>query len=244
MREPGQNLCHSAQNGAFRHLGSVDHDDRQAKVACGSQLGRGPGPTGILGHDMGDPMLTHQRRICIDVKRPAGNFDGGIGQRQRGLGRIDEAQQIVMLGLARKRGEVLFANRQKHPCAVLRQRLHSLFNTAHVNPDIPRPRLPGRPFKGAERHPSRPAGQHGMGAHLRGKRMGGIDHMSDLFGRKIALQTINAAKAADPHRQGLPHWLGRASRIGKDRILSALCQDTGQLRRLSCAAQKKDACHV
>ena len=42
-----------------------------------------------------------------------------------------------------------------------------------------------------------------MGAHLRGKGMGGVHHMSDAFAVQIAGQTLDTAKPADAQRQRL-----------------------------------------
>ena len=244
MRQPGHNLCYTAQNGPHGHLRSADQDDRQAKAARGSEFGRGAHAAGVLRDHMGDAMALHQCGVIHRIKRAAGYLDRGVRQRQRRLRFIDQPQQVVVLGFGRELGEVLFTDSQKHLRRGLGQSVDGFTNSPDVNPSVTLARLPGRAFKGAEVHARCFASLHCIGAHLRCERVGCIDDMGDGFGFQIGCKPVHAAKAANTGGQRLADRLGRAAGIRKHRIRAGFGERLGERRSLAGAAQKKDACHV
>jgi len=244
MRQPGNNLCHAALDGAARQLGSVDHNDWQAEAARGRELGHGTDAAGVLGHHLGNAMALHQRGITGRIKGPASDLHRRVRQRQGRIRLVHQTQQIVVLGLGRKLAEVLLSDCQKHPRGHLRQRIHRAVDAVHMDPIVALARLPGRTFKGAEWHTRRHTGLDRIGTHLRGEGVGCVDHMGDGFGREVSRQAFGAAKTANTRGQRLADRLGGATRIRKHRIRACPGQGLGQRRGFGGAAQKKDACHV
>lgn len=241
MSQPRQNLVHAARQMARGQGGPVDHNDRQMKHPRSSELARSASATCILGDDVSDRMVTHQHRIARHVKGSARDDRAGLTQRYRAG--IDKAQQVVMLWPAGECGKVLFADGQKDTRRLVGQGGHAGIDIRHMGPVVARFRLPRRTLQRNHRGACQVAGLHGIAAHLGCERVGGIDDMGDGIALQIAHQTIHAAKAADPCRQGLRHGSVGASRIGKHRIRAALSQTLRQSASLGGAAEQKDACH-
>lgn len=244
MREPGHHFCQLSPHLSGRQRWAVDHNDRQAQSARGSKFGRSAVAAGIFGHNMRRSVALHQSKITGLNKGAARNLDGAIWQGQIRLGRIDQAQQIVMLRFGGKHRQILLSDCEKNPRRGLRQRRDRRRYISHMLPSIIRSCLPGRAFKGAERHGGRSTACNRIAAHLRCKGMGGVNHMSDDFTAQIGGQSFGTAKSTNTRGQRLFHGFCRAPGIGKHRVMSRLRQSLGQPGRLSGASQQKDACHV
>lgn len=217
--------------------GPVDQDHRQRQVARGAQLGLGPAAPGVLRHDQGDAVLLHQRPVAGCVEWAAGNLDRAIGQGQRPLWRIDEPQQVMMLRLAREGGEVLAADRQKHPLRWTRQQGCGGRKIGNRDPAVAGTGAPGQTLERQQRDAGRSAGDHRVAADPRGEGMGGIDHPSDPAFAQKGRQAFGPAEAAGASRHRLRTGSFGASGIGQDGRQTGLGQCGGQLVGLGGAAE-------
>jgi hypothetical protein len=103
--------------GARRQHRSVDHDDRNAQLPRGLDLGIGICATGVLADDAVDAVLPEQRQFIGEPKRTARNDQliAGCRQRQGAALLVDDAQhKLVLAGQARKRRQLLASYGQKH----------------------------------------------------------------------------------------------------------------------------------
>ena len=247
MTQPAQHLGHRA-----RHLPrglvwlraqvrSRDQYDGQAQGLGCVNLGARTAAAGVFGDDMRDMMGAQQVQITLQGERPARDDRRRIGQRQH-AGRIDQAQQIMVPGLCGESGKVLFADGQKHPRRGLGQ-------GGDGRCDIRNEMATGEPTPGRALEPQQGdigsgTGGDGVAAHLRGKRVGGIDDMGDAFRNQPGVQALDAAETANPCWQVLGSRRVGASGIGKHRVNAAHGQCPGEGAGFGCAAQQKDALHV
>ncbi len=243
MIEPLHRICHCTGNVSFRQGGAVDQYDRQIKRPRRIQLGPRAHAACIFRHDMRDAMGLNQGEIILKGKRSARDDRYGIGHWQAVRRRINQAQQIMMLWPFGKGGQQLLADRQKHAGGRIWQGGGGGRHIRNRLPVITGFGPPWRAFQGDERDMGKGAGINRIAAHLRGKGMGGIDHMADLFSDQIIGQARNAAKAAHPQLQGLGNGRGGAAGIGKHSINARFGKGAGHLAGFGRAAQQKDADH-
>ena len=244
MIEPVDHIRQFRKDAARRHRGPVDQNDQKAQIAGGGQLCCGTGTTGILGHDQINVMRAHQGPVADHIKGTAGHMDLSLRQRQRPVGRVDKAQQVMMLGPRCKNVEVLFADGQKHPCGAVRQFRHGGFGVRYRTPVIARPGAPRCPFERGQPHLRFSAGDHRIAAHLGGEWMGCIDHMGDPVITQISRQTRWSAKPAHAHGQGLGHGGRCPTRVREHRISATISQAPCKGRGFAGATQDEDAGHV
>ncbi len=219
--------------------GSVDQDDGQAKTARGIQLGPRATAARVLGDDMADPVLRKQAKVTLKGERPFGNDRGRIWQGQLAR-RIDQTQQIMMLGPRRKRGKMLLADGQKDPSRGLRQGANGIVNPGNMGPKVAWTWGPKGPLQRQQGCAGLRASGNRICAHLRSEWMGGVDHMGNCMIADIGDHAINPTKAARSRRQGLGHRGVCPAGIGKRGGQARAGQQAGQLACLGRAAKKKD----
>lgn len=242
--QPIHNLLLRWQNATSGQGGTVHHDDRHAQFPGRVQFRTRANTTGIFGDNHVDGVMLQKCAIPGQIKGTGGDFKRVIGQGNGGFGLIDKTQQIVMLGRAGKEVNILFANRQKDAAGRIAKRVQNTGIIHDMLPCVARTGLPGRAFKADQRRVGSRRSIQSIARHLRGKRMGRINDMRDVFRANIINQTINTAKAAHTGWQGLAARAIGAPGIGKYGICAAISQMTRQVRGLGCAAQKKDFLHV
>ena len=240
--KPSQNLNHAVNLGSVRHIGAVDQDHWQAQVTRGIQLCARAHTARVLGDDMGDVVGLQQIKIALQRKRSARNQGGGMGQGQSG-GLVNQAQNVMMLGLYGEIFQRLATYGQEHPCRIIGQGRNSTRHIGHALPDVALRRLPRRAFKRHQRGLSDGGGLNCMAAHLGGKGVGGVNQVGDGFIAQIARQTGNAAKAADALGKGLAQGGFSASGVRENRVNALISQGFRQFRSLCRAAKQKDAGH-
>lgn len=241
--QPGHDLGCAAGDGARRDGRAVDQDDRQVKVAGGSQLGLGPGATGILGDDDVDAVVGQQGAVAFGGEGAPCDDRFGLRQGQRFGRRVDEAQEIVVLRGLREEAKVLATDGKEDSARGLAKGRDGGFKVGDMGPVVLRSGDPGRAFEGDQGRAGFPAGDHGVRAHLRGEGMRRVDHMGDGFGLDIGLEAFGAAEAAHADRQGLGDRGFGATGVGIDGVHLRLRQDAGHVRGFGCSAQDEDARH-
>lgn len=237
MTKPAQNRSDIMGLGARGQGGPVDHDDRNAKRACGKDFGLRAAAARVLGHHAGDAMMAHQRQIARGCERPAIQHHRMIGKRRGRIGRIDQAQQIEMLGIEGKFGQMHSAHGQQDTFARPPQRGARCGNIGHMDPAIARFRLPRRTAQRNQRRSRDLRGVDGIAADLRGKGMGCIDQMADRVIADIARQPAGPAKAANAARKRL--WRGPVDASGQRYRAGQSGRRHGGAKRrgLGCAAK-------
>jgi hypothetical protein len=240
MTQPRQHLSHRTRNLAWRNNRPVDQDHSRTQRASGDQLGLGPAAAGVFGDDMGDTMGLQQRRITRHVERAPRDHGKGVGQGQS-IGPIHQPQQVEMLLVGRKRGKILFANRQKNTRWRFGQGRNRSSDIRHMLPVITLHTTPRRALKSQQRDRTGKACLDRVPAHLRSKGVGGIYDMGDMFRLNICDQTSNTAKPAHAHGQGLRHGLRGAAGIGKHCIRPAFGQSGRKVGCLGRTAQQENA---
>ncbi len=243
MSEPVENLRHAAAHPPGGNPGPVDEDHRQPEGTRGVELGPRGLAARILGNNEVDTVLAHQREIVRQGERAARYQYLGVGQGQRGGRFVDKPQQIEVLRLVGKGGEILAADGEEYARGGLGQGGNRRSNIGDQGPRVAGGGDPRRAFQGAQRNARFAARSHGVGAHLRGKRMGCVDHVGDAGFAQIIDQARNAAEAADPCRQRLRARHPGPSSVGERRVGTGVGKRAGELGRLGGAAEKKDAGH-
>lgn len=217
-REPRKRRVDASKLCTGWHSRTVDHNDRQAQLPGGMYLGLSARSACVLRHDQFNRVATHQSKITVDCERPAIHDHSGLGQRQRAFGRIDKAQEVLMLRIGRKGIELHSANSQHDARRRSVQSRNGSGNIWHRLPNVLGRRLPGRAHQRGKRHVELCAGHKGVLAHLARKRVRGVNDMARSRVTQVAFEPLNAAKSAHTHRQWLPfgpvHTPGQRERRG------------------------------
>ncbi len=223
--------------------GAVDHEDRQAKGARGDQFGLGPAAACIFANDHLYLMGAQECFIRRSGEWPAIDQDMVIGQGQGRLWRIDQPQDIVMLGLGRERGQVHSPKRQQDAPGRGGEGRHCGGDICDIVPAIPRPGLPGRAGERKKRGVCLVGGTYRIRADLCGKGMGGIHQMRDGMAAQILCQPRRAAKAANAHGHRLGFGPLHPPRIAERAGQPLLRQQCHKAAGFYRAAKDKDIGH-
>lgn len=242
--DPRHHLVDRPRGRSFGKPWPVDHHHRQTQPARGKELCLGPAAAGVFGDNPADAMTVEKAQVVILSERPARNHRLCIGQRQRSLGRIDEAQQVVVLRLCGEGPERLLADGEENPGGRIGQGGDGGLCIGHKTPDIARPRPPGRTLEGEKRHARCLARRDGIPAHPGGERVGRVDKVRDAFGAKAIGKPLGATEATDARGQRLGNGRAGTPGVGKDRVHAGGGQRAGKLRGFARTAEKKDARHV
>lgn len=241
--QPAQRLLCRAYGGAGGRLRPVDQDDRAAQLPRGGQLGRGPQPTRVFAHHVGNSVPLHQGQVIGQREGAAVDHHGApvVGQHEAG---VDQAQQAPVVGLFEEGLHMLPADGQKNARRAGGQGRQSGCQIGHRLPLVTGLRLPGRSHQRQQRQFQFAAGLHHVSAHLGSKGVRRIDCVGDGFGLQVVAQTFNAAKAAHPGGQGLGHWRMGAPGIRKHGTHPGPGERLGQPAGFGGAAQQEDTLHA
>jgi len=243
MIQPGQNIFEIVQNGPVRHLGTVDQNDRQAQGAGSQKFSLRARAASVFRHDQINTMVAQKGGIPVQFERPPRNHSLRVRQGQRPLGRVNQAQQIMVLWSGGESIQRLLANRQKHPRGLFRQRRDRPGQIGHQPPIITSPGTPWHTLKRRQGHASQGTGCYSIRAHPGRKGVGRIHNARDLFSCQEIHQAIDTAKPTDPCGQGLRHRRGSASGIGKQRLIAPGGKGPRQGRGFAGSAQNKGFRH-
>ena len=243
LRQPVQNLIKTGCLVPGGQCRSVDHDHRQAQLSRRDQLRAGPCAARILADDPGYAMLHKKRHVVMHCERAAIDHDMVVGQRWWRLRGIDQTQEIVVLGLRGKRGQVHAPDGQQDTRACAIQRRDGCGNIGDKGPVITMFGDPGGTGIGQKRRSRGGSGLHGMGTHLRGKGVRGIDQMGDALIAEVTRQPLWPAKSPGADRNRLRPGALHTARITERRGQARIGQRLHQSRGLCRAAKNKDVMH-
>ena len=241
MIQPVHHGVKGAGHGTVGYCGPRYQDHRQVQPSGRLQLGQRAGAARVFGDDMGDGMAAHQGHVGFNCKGATIKDHFGIWHRQGGTRRIDQAQQIEMLGLGGKGGQGLLADGEEYSRRVGRQGSNRRLGIWHMLPVIARLRQPFAAFMGDQRGFGHGAGLNRVAADLGGEGMRCIDDMGDLRVNDVVGKAVYAAIAAKTGWQGLRHRIFGAPGVGKYGVDAYGCKGMGKGRCLGGATQKEDA---
>lgn len=110
----------------------------------------------------------------------------------------------------------------------------------HAMPVVARFGTPGWALQCQQRHASLGAGFNGVMAHLRGKGVGGVDHVRDVLLAQKVRQPLGPAEAAHAGGQRLCDRLRGAPGVGERRRHARPGQRVRQLRGFGGAPKQED----
>lgn len=237
--KPGEDFRRIRDGLRRRQNGAVDQPDRQAKRACGLEFRIRAPATGVFCDDQIAAMAPQEREVAGEIKGAARDFNRDARQGQRRLGRIDKAQEIVMLRLAGKDREMQPTDGEKHPARCRPEPHGGGFEIGEGGPVVIGRGRPG----GAHQPDQRRAGQGrrrmGVLAHLCGKRMRGVDQMRDLVLAHPGGKPFGTVEPAGSDRDGLGARGFCPASIGQRGPDPAFRDQAGELARLGCAAKNE-----
>lgn len=243
MNQPAHYICDSRHFGSIGHIGSVDQNDRQTQRAGRIQFGPRTAATRVFGDDETDAMGFQQGKIAFICERSARNDDSSVGQRRRLRWGINEAQKVMMLGRYGEVLKLLAADREEDTRRLCRQSGNCRSHVGHGLPLVSSAGLPSRTLQCEQGNAGEFGGFHGVQAHLRGKRVGCVDEVSDAFLAKVSDEACHSAKAADANRQGLANRRLRASGVRENACNALIGHGFSQIRGFGGSSQYKGAGH-
>ncbi len=92
--------------------GAVDEEDREAEGAGGGELGVGGGAAAVLGDEDVDAVPDEERALGGFGEGAAGEEEFGLRQGL-GVGRVDGAEQVMVLGGGAEEAGFLAADREE-----------------------------------------------------------------------------------------------------------------------------------
>lgn len=238
--EPIKNAFDCRHGLAIGQVGAVDHHDRQAKRSRSVQLGFGACSACVLADHYVDGMFLKQRGVPFHRERAARDNHSMALQSWGRFRCIHQSQDVVMLGLHGELFHMQPPQGQHDTFGRALKRRNGACHISHMNPIVAFGGLPRRAGQRHERHAGLRAGMIGIPAHLRGKRVCGVNDMGDVMVSDVCGQTVNAAKSTHPMRDGLRARVVDAARIGKGRLSTAIGQGACQSTGFGCAAKNKE----
>ena len=242
LGHPVQNRLRRRNLSARWERRSVNHHNRQTQRPRGVDFGVCANTACIFAHHDVDGMLFEQSNVTGHIEGTA--RDNDTVMRQAGLldWGIDQTQHIVVLGLGGKVLDMHTAQRQHDAPRRTAQRLNRARDVGHMGPRVPSLSRPRRARQSEQLNACLGAGVIGVPAHLCGKRVRGIHHMSDVMLAKISHKARHAAKAADALRDRLHLGAVHAARITEGRRNPGIRHCPRQSAGFGCSAQNKEMC--
>lgn len=243
MTQPAHDLRWAVHLPSGRHGGAIDHDHGQPQAAGSHQFRFRAAASCILADDNLDGMVAHQGYIAFGSEGSTIDNQAVAGQRWSRFRRVDEAQQVVVLRLRCKGLHMHPAERQHYIAGRASQRRDRRIDALGMGPAITGDRRPGRTGEGDMCNARKVRSFDGMGAHRRGKGVGGVDKVRHAMVPQVISQPGDAPKAADPYRYGLRAGRSRTACITERRVRARLCQQSGKSAGFRGSAQQEHVWH-
>lgn len=240
MIQPVKHLLNRVNFAASGDDWTVNHQNGKGKHPGCYQFCTGTAATCVLGHDKVNPVIAHQCHVTRHIKRPARYHNAEPGEWQRLVRRVDQPQDVMMLGLPREGIQMHPTKRQKNPARRPIQRCRCGSYIGHPRPAVILCRDPcgsGQSNKGYSGNGCR---TDRIAAHPGRERVRGINHMGHAIGYQVTHKPVNTAKSTFPHRNGLRFRDRNPPGIGEDRRLATIGQSLRQRARFGCSAKDED----
>ncbi len=211
MSKPVENLLYRMRLKPRGRRRPLDEDNRKRQRPCRRQFGIRAGTAGIPAHEQIDVVGAHQGKIALAGERAAIDNHLTIGKRQRALQRIEKAQQVIVLPIGCKRGQMGASDRQHNASAPYAQGGDRAGDVRHTGPVIPLLCAPGCARKRYKGHTGLRRRGHRVGAHPNRKGVRCIHQVGDLLRLKVIRQALDTAKSTDAPGHRLGRRAGGAS---------------------------------
>ena len=208
--DPGESVFNGGDGRPGRNRGTPNHMDFDTEQARSFDLGIGCAAAGILGEHAADVVLPEKFEIVFGAEWAARRDDRRLGKAWGRFARVDDADDVAMLGRGAERGDRLAAETGEN---VLRRGWQSRdcgIDAIELAPFVADGRRPLRPLDREQRNVSGGAGRDGVVADAGRKRMRGIDDEIDGLASQIFGKPVNAAEAADANGEKARSGIGRA----------------------------------
>lgn len=233
-RVDGVNFVARGQRRAFHH------QYRHTQLAGSQQLGASTFAAGVLADDKLDAMALQQGKVALDVERATIDHYVVVGQGDVARGRVDQAQHVVVLDLRCEFGQMHAPQRQQDALRRTGQRGDRSVDVGDLLPAVVGTCRPWRAGEGEQRHLRNAGRSDGVRAHLRGKRVGGVDQVGDALFGQVTDQSVYAAEAAHTRGQRLSAWILDPAGVAEAGAQPARGQRLGEQAGFGGAAQEQD----
>lgn len=178
------------------------HDDGNAEGASGGYLAICGLAAAVPRNDEIDAMLGEKASFIEFGKRPAINDVMRFRQSDGRIDRLDAANDVRMLRLGHKRGELLASDRKEDDAWGITNLGDGLLRTADIDPEVTGDGLPGLPLQSNQRQTNFPRCQSRIARDALCERVRGIDE--DIDGG--VPQKLN--KSLGPSEPAYAHFAG------------------------------------
>jgi histidinol-phosphate aminotransferase len=200
-KQPALGLAGGLASRHVRQRRPTDHDDWEAKLARGVELGLGQPAAAVLGDEHVDPVPAHQRTLGGRVVRAAGE-ENLAGRGQRAGRRVDAADQEPHPVQGRERGEPLPPGSQEGALPERRQHPRGVSQRLGRMPRVTIASDPGWPDQAEHGRPGARARGRGVLRDARRERVSRVDDRGRVLRCEPVSESVGAAESADPHLPG------------------------------------------
>lgn len=230
-----------ADGGDAGWLAALDHDDLDAQRPGRGDLAICGAAAGILADDDVDALVLQQLPLIRFGEWAACENVAAVGNGERWIDRVDAADEVAVLRHGGKARHFLPADCKEDAARCVAECDGRGADIVNARPPVARDRFPGRAAQCKERNARLPGSFRRIGGDPVGEGMGRVDEQVDVFFNQVINQSFDAAKSADPRRQGQGLRVDRPAgqRDGRRDVL-ALRQLFSQAAGLGRSAQNQD----
>ena len=221
---------------------SLNHDDRKTEVARSCDLRVRRRPARVLRDQDIDGLRLQKIDLRLQIERAALQKQPALGRQRTRLGRIDAPREVIMVRGGAEGSHVLPADGEKHAARGRAERGDGRFNVRHRSPAVTFGGCPRLACQDQQRHVAQFRRGKGVGRHLNGKWMSGIDDGLDTLGGQPLRKPIHATEAANAIGNGrLRRSCSTSGERKRRRETPIGRQQPCQIIRFGRAAEDEDA---
>jgi hypothetical protein len=240
--DPGHDSVEIVQRFGFGRGWPIHDDDFDSERPRRLDLGVGPAPAAVLGHQRLHPLVAHKRCFVSEREGSAREDELVVGQGADLCRPVDRPHDVAMLWRSREGGELQPALREEHCPLPSPESIDRVLDCRDLDPAIACLACPGRACKDDERRVRRPAGGNRVVGHARSERMGRVDNSADPLAHQERDEAFGPPEAADALGNWRSRRIGRRSGERQDRCDIGLVGDPSRKRaRLRRAAENEQA---
>lgn len=217
------------------------HDHGNAKRARGGDLAIGRAAAAVARNDKIDAVIYKKALLIRFGKRPACEDIAGFRQGRGRIDGIDAADNVEMLRLGGKMGELLASDRQQNRARLFAETRDGFLDAGRVDPTVAGDGLPGSPLKSDQRQAGLPRGEHCIARDAHGERVGCIDENIDMRFPQKPGKAFRPSESAHADFTGMRQRCLRATREGeRDPEVLSRREARGKKACLGRPAQNED----
>ena len=240
--EPGDGSLGILYGQSARFMRTRNHHDRNPKLAGGFDLRIGRSSPRVLGNKHIDLLLPEECRLGSPVEGASVKQQPDMWRQRDIFGRVDRARDIMMMRSLCEGTKLEATEGEKNMTRLRSKRVGGGFRARHHLPYIIRLRLPCGARDRGQRDRELPARGHDMGRDLIGVGMRRVNDGLYFLLLQPCGKPVDAAKAADPHWNGLhPGIRSAPGKRKRDFKAAVVRKQMRQLRGLCRTSEDKNA---